>query len=351
MSAPRPLGDQPGGRQPGGRRPGAFRLDDPAVEAAEEPAFELSEPEADAVRAVDMIVHPRRWGIRWAAVALSTGGALVALWLALTLDSLVRALFARVDWLGWFGVALVCAFLIAIAVIIGREVVGLLRLKQLARLRLQSDAAALNNDRDAAVAALRSLVALYGDRPDTARGRRLVAANLGEVIDGRDLLVLAERDLIAPLDQRAKRLVSAAARRVAVVTAVSPRAVFDLIFVLWESLRLIRGVADLYGGRPGAFGLLRLIKAVLSHLAVTGSIAVGDALLQQLVGHGVAARLSAKLGEGVVNGLMTARVGLSAMDICRPLPFLAAERPQLGDLAGDLATLRDTADGNPVARR
>jgi putative membrane protein len=103
-------------------------------------------------------------------------------------------------------------------------------------------------------------------------------------------------------------------------------------------------VADLYGGRPGAIGLFRLIKAVLSHLAVTGSIAVGDTLLHQLIGHGVAGRLSAKLGEGVVNGLMTARIGLSAMDVCRPLPFRAAERPQLRDLTGDLIKLSDTAE-------
>jgi hypothetical protein len=68
---------------------------------------------------------------------------------------------------------------------------------------------------------LRFLIALYGDRPDTARGRRLVTANLGEIIDGRDLFIIAEWDLITPLDQRAKRLVSAAARRVAVVTAAS----------------------------------------------------------------------------------------------------------------------------------
>jgi putative membrane protein len=125
-----------------------------------------------------------------------------------------------------------------------------------------------------------------------------------------------------------------------VVTAVSPRAAFDVVFVLWEATRLIRRMAELYGGRPGALGLFRLMKAVVSHLAVTGSIAVGDTLLQQFVGHGLAGRLSAKLGEGVVNGLMTARIGLSAMDVCRPLPFLNEERPRLKDLAGDLVSLR-----------
>jgi putative membrane protein len=42
---------------------------------------------------------------------------------------------------------------------------------------------------------------------------------------------------------------------------------------------------------------------------------------------------------------MTARIGLSAMDVCRPLPFLAAERPQLKDLTGDLVKLREATGG------
>jgi putative membrane protein len=271
-------------------------------------------------------------------LALATGGALVSLALALAFDSLVRGLFARSDWLGWFGLALIAAFVFAVMALIGREVLGLFRLKRLAKIRLEGDEAAVRNDRDAAVTVARALIALYGDRPETAKPRRLVAGYLGEIMDGRDLLVLAERDLIAPLDARAKLLASGAARRVSVVTAVSPRAFFDVLFVLWESVRLIRRIAYVYGGRPGTLGLFRLLKAVISHLAVTGSLAVGDTLIQQFVGHGLAGRLSAKLGEGVVNGLMTARIGLSAMDVCRPLPFLAEERPRLKDLAGDLVS-------------
>jgi len=267
------------------------------------------------------------------------------------LDSLLRDLFARADWLGWLGLALIALFVLAVLALVGRELAGLFRLKHIARLRLESDDAALRNDRDAAVASVRALLALYSNRADTAKARRLVGAHLGEIIDGRDLLVLAERDLLAPLDARAKALASAAARRVSVVTAVSPRAFVDVLFVLWEAVRLIRRLAEVYGGRPGALGLFRLLKAVISHLAVTGSIAVGDTILQQFVGHGLAGRLSAKLGEGVVNGLMTARIGLSAMDVCRPLPFLAEERPRLKDLAGDLVTFREREADTELTRR
>ncbi len=327
-------------RTPEKRRPEAFRLDHPSVEAVEEAEIltGLEPVEADAHQAVEAIVHPHRRGVRWGALAAATGGAIVSLAVGVGFDTLVRDLFARAEWLGWAALALIGLFVVALLGIVGREVLGLFRLKHLARLRLACDAAAVANNRDASVAALHGVLALYGGRADTAAARRRVAAHLGEIMDGRDLLILAERDLVAPLDARARALASAAARRVSVVTAVSPRAFFDVAFVLFESVRLIRRIAAIYGGRPGTLGLFRLLKAVLSHLAVTGSIAIGDTILQQFVGHGIAGRLSAKLGEGVVNGLMTARIGLSAMDVCRPLPFLAAERPRLKDLAGNLLT-------------
>ena len=75
------------------------------------------------------------------------------------------------------------------------------------------------------------------------------------------------------------------------------------------------------------------MKSVGAHLAITGGMAAGDSLVQQFLGHGLASRLSARLGEGVLNGLLTARVGLSAMAVCRPLPFAAKPAPGLKDVA------------------
>ena len=105
------------------------------------------------------------------------------------------------------------------------------------------------------------------------------------------------------------------------MTAISPRAILDVLFVVAQIVRLVRRIAEIYGGRPGLLGLIKLARSIGAHIAITGGMAVGDSLLQQLVGHGIASRISARMGEGVLNGLLTARVGLSALAVCRPMPF------------------------------
>ena len=124
-------------------------------------------------------------------------------------------------------------------------------------------------------AVVRGVLALSAAEPRLARARTAMSGHLDNIIDGADLVRLAEREMMAPLDQEARRLVAAAATRVSVVTAVSPRAVVDLAFVLVTALMLVRRLADLYGGRPGTLGLVRLFKHVISHLALTGGMAAG----------------------------------------------------------------------------
>jgi putative membrane protein len=90
--------------------------------------------------------------------------------------------------------------------------------------------------------------------------------------------------------------------------------------------------------------MIRLLRHVIAHLAITGGMAASDSLVQQMLGHGVVAKLSQRLGEGVLNGLLTARLGLAAIDVTRPLPFTALPRPALTDLAKDVLSKREQDD-------
>lgn len=339
------------------RRPAAFRLDDPkvvvnadagparpqgAVRVMVEPEPALPVPAADSA----LVQKSGARGVRrltWGALLAGALGGLAALGIGVGVTGLVEDLFARNAGLGGLAAALAALAALAFAAIATREAVGLWRLSGIEKLRAQGAATLLSDDRITGRAVVRDVLALTRRAPRLARARARLESHLDDIIDGADLVRLAERELMDALDRDARRIVGDAAKRVSLVTALSPRAALDLLFVLVTAFSVVRRLAYLYGGRPGTLGLVRLMREVVTHLAVTGGMAAGDSLIQQVLGHGIAARVSVRLGEGVLNGLLTARLGLAAIAVTRPLPFAALPAPTLTDVAGNL--LRRGADG------
>lgn len=333
------------------RRPATFKLDDPGVVVMDpddtgRPARGTVQitPEGDPSLLpvpIEAPLVPARRGFRWGTLFFAAVGGLVLLGTGLGVVNLVEDLFARSETLGFVGLAFAVLATLALTVVIAREAFGLARLATIEKLHLRAAEVLLSDDRAASRAVVADLVKLAHQNPQLARARAALANHTDDIIDGADMIKLAERELMSPLDSEARRLVSTAAQRVSVVTAVSPRALIDVAFVFVASLRMIRQLALLYGGRPGTLGMIRLMRHVIGHLAITGGMAASDSLIQQMLGHGIAAKLSQRLGEGVLNGLLTARLGLAAIDVTRPMPFTALPRPALADLAKDLLKKRD----------
>ena len=343
------------------RKPASFRIEPEAPEPAKSPerAGRTVEParkpralkppvvvpaEIDVFDEPDIVVAepppaaaPRRRSLL-ATIFLSAFGALLSLAVGLWTDSLIRALFERAQWLGWLAAGVAGIAALALLVILLREFIAIARLAEVEKMQRRALDAVARDDPKAARAVVDELSSFVAAKPQTAAGRRALADLSGDIIDGGNLVRLAETEILGPLDAQAKGMILDAAKRVSLVTAISPRALVDIAYVVFEAGRLIRRLSELYGGRPGTLGFFRLARGVLAHLAVTGSIAFGDSVVQQIVGHGLAARLSAKLGEGVVNGMMTARIGIAAMETTRPLPFIAAKRPGMGDFLAALTS-------------
>jgi putative membrane protein len=295
------------------------------------PRVEIHEqPEPTDMPAPPKAVEPTgRWfslgTLFWTGLSL-----LVTLYLADAGWSFVQSLAAKEPRLGQMALGLIALVVGLGLLFILREMFGILRLRTVTRLRQQAEAAATL---PAVKTTLDALVSFYRHDATTAQARAELVRMQGEIHDAPTLMAQAERSLLKAKDQEARRLIAEAAQRVSLVTALSPRAIVDLAFVLGQSFSLIRQLSALYGGRASGFGLWRLGVRVVSHLAITGGMAVADSALGQIIGSGMAARLSAKLGEGVLNGVLTARVGIAALDLCRPLPFRALPPVKLSEVA------------------
>jgi putative membrane protein len=298
----------------------------PDTEAADpgaEPAILEPAPQGQAMQQVAMIATRR--GSVLGRLSLWVFGALASLVISVAVWDFVTALLTRNSLLGWIALVLVGAALVLLLILALREAAAFARMARIDRLRAMVGPA--RHDLARAKAVLATLRGLYRNRPETAWALSRLAEAEPDVFDADALMSLTERELMAPLDALALTEVEAAARQVATVTALVPMALADVATALFANLRMIRRISQIYGGRSSTLGNLSLMRRVFAALLGAGAIALVDDLVGSVASGGILAKLSRRFGEGVVNGALTARVGLAALEACRPMPFHALEKP------------------------
>jgi putative membrane protein len=309
------------------------------VEDAPPPAPEDAPPVPDVgiapppamERAMRLAARPRS---RLGAWFWSLLGSFLLFALTLAAWDWVTGLLERHPILGGIATALLLGLSAVALVIAGRELLAIRRLARIDALQREAAGALATGQLTQARTVVDQLAGLYAGREGLRWNASRLADRQAEVLDADGLLRLAERELLLPLDAAAEKEVAQAARQVAMVTAVVPLPLADVLAALASNLRMIRRVAEIYGGRSGVVESWRLVRTVMTHLVATGAVAVGDDLLHGVAGGTVLSRLSRRFGEGVVNGTLTARVGVAAMEVCRPLPFLSRDRPSVTAILG-----------------
>lgn len=168
-------------------------------------------------------------------------------------------------------------------------------------------------------------------------------ASLHETQNDREVVVLYAKLVQPVLDSQARREISRSAAESALMITVSPLALVDMAFIAWRNIRLINRIATLYGIELGYFSRIRLFKLVLVNIAFAGASELVREIGMDWMSQDIAARLSARAAQGIGAGLLTARLGIKAMELCRPLPWLEGDKPKLGDFRKQLATqLKET---------
>ena len=160
-------------------------------------------------------------------------------------------------------------------------------------------------------------------------------ASLHETHNDREVVELYARLVQPVLDGQARREISRSAAESSLMIAVSPLALVDMAFIAWRNLRLINRIAALYGIELGYFSRIRLFRLVLLNIAFAGASEMVREIGMDWMSQDLAARLSARAAQGIGAGLLTARLGIKAMELCRPLPWLD-DKPRLGDFRREL---------------
>jgi len=152
-------------------------------------------------------------------------------------------------------------------------------------------------------------------------------------------LSLYEGIVLKQCDQAALAVVARWSAEAGILVGASPLAALDLLFIVWRNTRMLDAIASCYGLELGLFSRLKLMHMVLFNLAFVGASEVSIDIGVQSLGADVVTRLSGRLAQGMGAGLLSARLGLKAMQLCRPMDFDQQDSlPSLRDVSRELRT-------------
>ncbi|RMA81277.1 YcjF family protein [Umboniibacter marinipuniceus] len=169
------------------------------------------------------------------------------------------------------------------------------------------------------------------NNPDMQRMLSKVATEAGDYSDSREFVLAVDKALAKDQDQRAQKLIADTAKKSALAIGISPFATLDMILVFWHSLRLVDGIAKIYGLKPNGRVRYQLAQKMLRNTFSMGATEIGLQSLLPELGLGMGSQLLGRVGQGIAAGVLMSRLGLEALRGVRPVPF-HDNAPQLKDI-------------------
>lgn len=144
-----------------------------------------------------------------------------------------------------------------------------------------------------------------------------------EVFDLYDSVVMKQQD------ERALQTISKYSAESAALVAISPLALADMALVAWRSLAMVDELAKIYGVQLGYWARIRLLKSLFKNMALAGASEFAIDASMDMLSTSLASKLSARAGQGIGIGILSARLGIQALTLLRPLPWFPNRQVKL----------------------
>jgi len=218
-----------------------------------------------------------------------------------------------------YGLLLLCVGLLSGSSLL-REISGLRQLK--ARDKLRQDISAVDSQSDHQY--IESLCeSITESLPCDLSSQQLEKWQESKVneLTNEELMQLYSRLVLTQVDQKALAEVAKYSSESVVLIALSPLALLDMLIMLWRNLTMVDKVAGLYGLKLGYWSRIKLVKQVFMNMIYAGASEVVTDVSVDMLGADLLGKLSGRLAQGLGAGMLTARLGLRTIYLCRPMPF------------------------------
>lgn len=312
-------------------RPFELTPDDPRVRASEPVLEQPALEESAELTPTPPVGRPRRGAAYWFKLSLAL------LVLTVLVGQFVLWVRDLMDASPWLAGPLGALAVVAAVTGTGLAWRGLSRWRTLderAEIRGQIQRLSGSELHGEAPALLAEVSGLIRPVPGMAPALARYDGQISDALADGERIQLYERVVLSELDEQAVRIVGMGARDIAVLTAVTPTGLLDALVVLTRTFSMLQRLAGLYGVPPDRMTVLRLMRLSFRNAALAGAADVLTHATTEHLGASFMSILSAKAGQGAGNALLAGRLGLQAIRLLRPLPFIARKPPRLVDLRG-----------------
>jgi putative membrane protein len=99
---------------------------------------------------------------------------------------------------------------------------------------------------------------------------------------------------------------------------------------------MMNQVSEIYGLHLGYWGTVKLMRKIFHTMLYAGAAEILSDAGNYALGAGITGKLSTRVAQGMGAGVLTARIGLKAMNESRPLPWLLEAKPGLSGISKQL---------------
>ena len=280
----------------------------------------------------EQLIRPKP-GKKWLTTGLCAAFSGLVFWQAI--DSVSTALFSS-DWLsvGW------ACFVTMIATLgiraLGKELWKLRKLRHHFTLQEEGESLLHSQSVGRGKAFCEKLACQSGiveENPSFDRWQNSINSvhNDAEVLEMYDAMVVSQQDILAA------KVVSQHATEAAALVALSPLAIADMLLVALRNLKMVEKLSQIYGVELGYASRVQLLRSVFVNMAVAGASELAIDASMDLMSMDLAGKVSARAGQGLGVGILTARLGLKAMALLRPLPWNPERKVKLSTIRKEVA--------------
>ncbi|WP_019555731.1 YcjF family protein [Thiomicrorhabdus arctica] len=207
------------------------------------------------------------------------------------------------------------AFILAIALLIYKEVKGYLDVSQFVDSKVDLKALETLGDRHSTLNKLQNHASLVSKSSYASRCFRQFESAINSDLSNHEIIGLYQSKVAEPILKKAEEVLKKESFVSGGLAFISPNTLIQTLLFAWISVRTLKRIARVFGLRPGITGNWKLIRVAAENMAAQSFFDLATDEITNQIGSSLAAKFMENSAEAVAAGALNIRLGKALIQL------------------------------------